>query len=257
VKTRHRLTLVAALAAAPCTLAAQAAPGGALPAPDSIVARYVEAIGGRAAVERQPARWDRGRVEIAAQGLTLTWEAFSGGGRLSTRSELPGFGVIRTGWDGEVAWSLNPAAGPSILEGNAALQMQQGADPLAVLHPARYVASMRTVEETDCGGARCWRVRVTTPWGESYDELYDTATGLLRGTVRRQSTPQGDIEVVSEITEYRTVAGVRLPRVSRARMMGMEMLTTVDTSEVRTIPDSALAAPPEIRALRGGPPRDD
>lgn len=252
MKILRRLTLSAALAATPALLAAQAAPGGTLPSPESIVARYIEAIGGRAAVEQFPSRWERGRVEIAAQGLTLSWEALSGGGRLSTRSELPGFGSIRTGWDGTVAWSVNPAAGPAILEGNAALQMRQSADPLAALHPDRYVAAMQTVEETDCAGARCWRVRVTTPWGETYDELFDKETGLLRGGVRRQASPQGDIEITSEITEYRTVAGVRLPRVTRARMMGMELVTTVDSTEVRAIPDSALAAPPEIRALRGG-----
>lgn len=252
MKTLQRLTLWAALAAAPALLAAQAVPAGTLPSPESIVSRYIEAIGGRAAVEAFPPRWERGRVEIAAQGLTLSWEAFSGGGRLSTRSELPGFGTIRTGYDGAVAWSVNPAAGPAILEGNAAQQMRQAADPLAALHPGRYVASMQTVEETDCAGARCYRVRVTTPWGESYDELFDRETGLLRGGVRRQTSPQGDIEVVSEITEYRTVAGVRVPRVTRARMMGMEMLTTVDSTEVRAIPDSVLAAPPEIRALRRG-----
>ncbi len=253
MKTLHRLALAAALLAAPAALAAQAAPG-ALPSPDSIVARYVAAIGGRGAVERFPSRWERGRVELPAQGITLTWEQVSGGGRLATRSEMPGFGTIRTGWDGEVAWSLNPAAGPMILEGNGAQQMRQAADPLAMLHPERYVASMRTVEETDCAGARCWRVRVTAPWGESYDELFDTATGLLRGAVRRQASPQGDIEVVSEIVEYRTVAGVRLPRLTRARMMGTEMVTTVDSTELRAIPDSALAAPPEIRALRAGAP---
>ncbi len=250
MKTLQRLSLLAALAAAPAGLAAQAEPAATLPSPESIVARYVEAIGGRAAVERQPPRWERGRVEIAAQGLTLTWESVAGGGRLATRSELPGLGVIRTGWDGETAWSVNPAAGPSIMEGTAAQQLRQAADPLAALHPERYVASMRTVEQTDCGGARCWRVRVTAPWGETYDELYDATTGLLRGGVRRQASPQGEIEVVSEILEYRTVAGVRLPRASRARMMGMELLTTVDTSEVREIPDSAFAVPPEIRTLR-------
>jgi len=248
--TLQRFTLLAALAVTPSFLAAQAAPGGTLPSPESIVARYIEAIGGRAAVEHFPSRWERGHVEIPAQGLTLSWESLSGGGRLATRSELPGFGTIRTGYDGVVAWSINPAAGPAILEGNAALQMRQSADHLSALHPDRYVASMQTIEETDCAGARCYRVRVTTPWGESYDELFDKETGLLRGGVRRQTGPQGDIEVTSEIVEYRTVAGVRLPRVTRARMLGMEMVTTVDSTDVRAIPDSALAAPPEIRALR-------
>lgn len=251
----YRLILPAALAALPTPLSAQAVPGGALPAPEAIVARYVEAIGGRAAVERFPARRERGHLEIAAQGLTLSWETVSEGGRIATRSELPGFGTIRSGFDGTVAWAMNPASGPMILDSTAAWQARQAADPLAALHPDRYVAAMRTVEESDFGGARCYRVHVTTPWGEGFDEFFDVGTGLLQGFVRQQASPQGDIEVTSEITEYRTVAGVRLPRVTRARMMGMEMVNTVDSTEVGAVPDSLLALPPEIRALRpGGPP---
>ncbi len=248
----RRPALLAALSLLPSLAAAQAAPGGPLPPAQSVVARYVDAIGGRAALERLPARWERGRVEIPAQGLTLVWESLAGGGRITTRSELPGFGTIRTGFDGSVAWSMSPASGPMVLEGLAAAQARQAADPLAALHPDRYVASMQTAEETDFGGARCYRVRITAPWGEDYDEFFDLGTGLLRGYVRQQASPQGSMEITSEITDYRTVAGVRLPRVIRARLMGMQMVNTVDTAEVRPLADSAFALPPEIRALRGG-----
>jgi zinc protease len=253
MKSVQRWALVTALATSASSLAAQAVPDSALPAPQAVIGRFVEAIGGRGAVERLPSRWERGRVEIPAQGLIITWELVAAGGRIATRSEMEGFGTIRTGFDGTVAWTMNPAAGPMILEGNAAEQARQSADPLAVLHPDRYVASMRTVEATDFDGVRCYRVRVTTPWGESYDELFDAATGLLRGQVRSQSSPQGEIEVTTRIGEYHTVAGVRLPRVIRASLMGMlETITTVDSTEVRPIADSLLAAPPEIRTLHRG-----
>lgn len=253
MRSAQRLALVTALAASASSLAAQAVPDSTLPAPQAVIGRFVEAIGGRNAVERFPSRWERGHIEIPAQGLTITWELVAGGGRIATRSEMAGFGTIRTGFDGTVAWTMNPAAGPMILDGTAAEQARQAADPLAVLHPERYVASMRTVEATAFDGVRCYRVRVTTPWGESYDELYDVATGLLRGFVRNQASPQGDIEVTTRIGEYHTVAGVRLPRVLRASMMGMvELTNTVDSTEVRPVADSLFALPPEIRALRGG-----
>jgi zinc protease len=254
VNTKYRLAgALGALALLPCLARAQAPAASSLPTAQALVARSVEAIGGRAAIERLPARWESSRIEIAGQGLSIAVQLFMSGNRIVTLSEMPGLGTIRSGFDGEVGWAINPAVGPQVLDGNQLQQARQGADPLAVLHPERYVASMQTIEETDFGGGRCYRVRVTTPWGETYDEFFNKETGLPQGSVRRQSSPQGDVEITARITEYRTVAGVRLPRVTQAEMMGMQIISTVDSTEIRAIPDSVFALPPEVRALR--PPR--
>lgn len=252
VKPRLAGVLVT-LALLPCLAYAQAPTAGALPTAQALVARSVEALGGRTAIEQLPARWERSSIEIPAQGLSVAVQMFFSGNRIVTLSEMPGLGTIRSGFDGAVGWAINPAMGPQILDGIQLQQARQSADPLAVLHPERYVAGMQTVEETDFGGGRCYRVRVTTPWGETYDEFFNKETGLPQGTVRRQASPQGDVEITAQVTEYRTVAGVRLPRTIRAEMMGMEIINRVDSTEIRAIPDSVFALPPEIRALR--PPR--
>jgi hypothetical protein len=254
VNLTHRLasTLVT-LALLPSLARAQVPAAGSLPTAQALVARSVEALGGRAAIERLPARWESNSIEISAQGLRIAMQMFVSGNKIVTLSEMPGLGTIRSGFDGEVGWMINPALGPQLLDGNQLQQARQSADPLAVLHPERYVASMQTVEETDFGSGRCYRVRVTTPWGETYDEFFNKETGLPQGTVRRQASPQGDVEISAQITEYRTVAGVRLPRVIRAEMMGMQIINRVDSTEIRAIPDSVFALPPEVRALR--PPR--
>jgi hypothetical protein len=254
VNTKVRSTgVLAALALLPVLARAQVPAPGALPTAQSIVARSVDALGGRSAIERLPARWERSRVEIPAQGLNISMDMFFSGNRVVSVAEMPGVGLIRSGFDGEVGWTVNPALGPQLLDGNQLQQARQSADPLAVLHPDRYVASMQTVEETDFGGARCYRVRVTTPWGETYDELFNKDTGLPQGSVRRQASPQGELEITARITEYRTVAGVRMPREIRAEMMGMQIINRVDSTDVRAIPDSVFALPAEVRALR--PPR--
>lgn len=250
----HRLaSALVTLALLPSLARAQAPAAVSLPTAQALVARSVEALGGRAAIERLPARWESSSIEISAQGIRIAMQMFVSGNKLVTLAEMPGLGTIRSGFDGEVGWMINPALGPQLLDGNQLQQARQSADPLAVLHPERYVASMQTVEETDFGGGRCYRVRVTTPWGESYDEFFNKETGLPQGSVRRQSSPQGDVDISAQITEYRTVAGVRLPRVIQAEMMGMQIINRVDSTEIRAIPDSVFALPPEIRALR--PPR--
>jgi len=241
-----------ALLALPTVLAAQAAPAPSLPPAESLVARYVAAVGGRSAIEHLTARWERGRVEIPSQGMTISYEMFAAPLRMAMTSEMAGLGTIRSGFDGEVAWAMNPAMGPMILEGTAAQQLKQSTDPLAMLHPALYVASMQTLEAADFGGAACYKVRITTPWNEEYVEYFNRDTGLLQGGVRKQASPNGDIEITTIITEYRDVAGVKLPRVTRGQLMGIETINTVDSTTVRAVPDSVFALPPEIRALRPG-----
>jgi hypothetical protein len=241
-----RPLLTAALFTAAASLSAQQP----LPTAESLVERYLAAIGGRSAIERAPGTWQRGRIEVPAQGITITYEVFTAPLRLRLTSEMVGLGTIRSGYDGEVAWSINPAMGPMLLEGTAALQLRQSTDPASQLHAPAYVRAMETVEAADFGGARCWKVKITAAWGEEYLEFFNAETGLLQGTIRRQATPQGDIEVTSVVREYHTVGGVRMPRVTRASMMGMEMVNTVDSADARTIPDSVFALPPEIRALR-------
>jgi hypothetical protein len=254
VIAKHRMAgALAALALLTGLARAQEPAAGGLPTPQALVARSVEALGGQAAIEHLPARWERSSLEIPAQGISVAVQLYISGNRMVTESEMPGVGTIRSGFDGEVGWAINPALGPQLLDGNQLQQARQSADPLSVLHPERYVASMQTVEETDFGGARCYRVRVTTPWGETYDEFFNKETGLPQGTIRSQASPQGDVEITAQITEYRTLAGVRLPREIHAEAMGMQIINRVDSTEVRAIPDSVFALPPEIRALR--PPR--
>ena len=254
--TRHAgcLALGAAVlcAACPARLAAQQTPAAGLPPARTVIARYVAAIGGREAIARLPARWERGRQEVVSAGVTLRYELFAAPNRQFTRSEMPGLGEVTSGVDGPVAWLVDPATGPILLEGLALQQARQGADPLAALHPARYVASAETVGDTTFGGARCWKVKITTTWNEEYDEFFSAETGLLQGTTRAQVSAQGSVAVTSQIVAWRTVAGVRLPRVTRTRAMGAEIVSTVDSTEVRTVPDSVFALPPGVRALRGG-----
>jgi hypothetical protein len=249
----RRLALAALVGAATSTLvAAQEAPKAGLPPARTVIARYVEAIGGREAIERTPSRWEQGRMEIASAGLSLRYELFAAPNRQFTRSEMPGLGEVRGGIDGEVAWLINPATGPMLLEGLALQQARQDADPLAPLHTDRYVAAAETVDDTEFGGARCWKVKVTTTWNEEYYEFFNEATGLLQGSIRSQATAQGSVEITTQVVDWRTVAGVRMPRVRHAQMMGAQVINTVDTTEVRAIPDSIFALPPEIRTLRGG-----
>ena len=244
--------LAAALAAALALPARAQEPAAAAPDPRAVLAHFVAAVGGAEALARTTPRRETGRMEIAAANLTVRYEAWYADGRTYTRSEMPGLGVVRTGFDGAVAWVINPATGPALLEGVALRQAAQAADPLAAVHPARFVAGLEALADTVFEGEACHALRVTTAWGERYSEFFDRETGLLAGSLRTQVTPQGSIPVTSHVVEWRTVGAARLPGVTRTRMLGREFVSTVDSTVLGPVPDSLFALPPEIHALLGG-----
>jgi len=246
--TARRAALTLLLFASGVSFASAQAP---LPTAAQIHARWIEALGGRTALEAMTARTMWGRVELPAQGLggpIAVWSAAPS--RLRTETEITGFGGSTSGFDGETAWVINPATGPMILEGPALEQLRQQADFHGALHPERHVESAEVLAETTFAGNAAYQVKVRTKWGEEYMDYYDKATGLMLGNVRKQETPMGALEATTTLEEWRTFGGVKTPMVVRVRVMGMEQVIRADSISVAPIPDSMFTLPPEIKALK-------
>lgn len=228
------------------TLGAQARPNGA-----ALYDRYVEAAGGKAAMQKVTARHVWGHFEVPSQGMTGPIEILSASPvKMLMKIEIPGFGSSLSGFDGVTGWVLNAAMGPMILDGLALDQMKQQADMEGVLHPERYVLSRETTGEAEHGGTPCWVVTVKTKWGESYTECYDKASGLLSATIRKQATPMGEMEGTTVYTDYKPFGGILMSSVVRASTMGIEQVIRIDSVSMKPIPDSVFALPKEIKALK-------
>ncbi|MDQ2855262.1 MAG: S41 family peptidase [Acidobacteriota bacterium] len=83
-----------------------------MPSVDEIIQRYVEAIGGRAALEKLTSRVSRGTVELQTMGLTGTAEIYEQAPDKSTLIlNVDGLGTIQQTFDGTVAWLQDPLDG--------------------------------------------------------------------------------------------------------------------------------------------------
>lgn len=248
-----RASTVAALALGtlPVPAVAQA---DALPSGRVVIRRFIEAVGGEAAIKRQAGRHVVGKFDVPAQGISGDLELYAAPpDRIAVSVSIPGIGIVRTGYDGTVAWNMNPMLGPRMLDGLERAQLAQEADFESALYPDRLFTALETEAEEEFDGAACYRVKVTTADGESYVEFFDKATGLQRGTRRSQGSPMGDVETVSVLSDWREVDGVKIPFKSVQRAMGIEQVVTILTVETMAVPDSVFALPAEIRALTGQP----
>ncbi len=244
MRIRFISVLLAVVAATP--LGAQARPKGA-----DLYDKYLEAAGGKAAMQKVTARQVWGHFEVPSQGMTGPIEILSATPtRLLTKIEIPGFGTMRSGFDGETGWVLNAAMGPMILDGLALDQMKQQADMEGVVNPERYVTSRETTSEAEHGGKACWVVTVKTKRNESYTECYEKTTGLLAATIRKQATPMGEMEGTTVYSDYKPFGGILMSTLVRASTMGIEQVIRIDSVSMKPIPDSVFALPKEIKALK-------
>ncbi|HET9513148.1 MAG TPA: hypothetical protein VFO95_04400 [Gemmatimonadales bacterium] len=213
--------------------------------------RHIEAVGGKSAIEKITARRAWGRFEVPAQGMSGPVEiAAAAPARMWFKVEIPGIGESVSGFDGETAWSMNPAMGPMVVDGLQLNQIKQQADFHGDIHPERHITSREAAGEAEYDGKKCWSVTVKTTWGESYQECYDKASGLMIAMVRKQSTPMGEVEATTLLSEYKTFDGVKMPVLTKISVMGIDQVLTIDSVSTRAIPDSVFALPAAIKALK-------
>jgi hypothetical protein len=241
------LLLGGALLLAPATPAASQSP---LPSGRDVINRFIEVIGGRDAIMAQGGRHMMGSFSMPSQGIGGSLDVYAQPpNKMLVKVTVPGFGEVKTGYDGTTAWAINPMVGPQVLDSLQLKQLQQQADFYSSLYPETQIAALETVGTETFEGASCYNVKVTTTWGETYNEFFSTETGLQVGSRRKQESPMGAVEIVAVSSDWKVVEGVKVPFKSVQRTMGIEQVITVDSVNVLAVPDSVFALPPEIQAL--------
>jgi zinc protease len=203
------------------TLAPQVRAADAPPADlakvDAILARYVEALGGKTALERITNSIAKATATVA--GMEMQVELLRATpARQASRVEIPGMGTIRDVYDGQHAWSVNPFAGNAEKTGeqlaktardaafHQALQMKQLFAPL--IYKGSETIETRKVEVLEAKLA-----------GGALERLYFGAdTGLL---VRRDSefeSGAGRVKTENAFEDYRPVDGVKQPHTMRLKI---------------------------------------
>ncbi|HUJ40002.1 MAG TPA: c-type cytochrome [Candidatus Acidoferrales bacterium] len=180
------------------------------PPADQILDRYIEALGGAAALESVHTRVLRGSLTFES-GHTYS---------LEVREKAPNLGVFiatsaeghtsRDGFDGETAWN---AAGARVfpshgLEGaRIARDLELFVDTDAKKHYARrFVVGKETV-----GGEDAWRLRLIGRGDVSEILDFSAASGLLLRRTVLTKTTLGRYAEQTDYSDYRLVDGVKLP----------------------------------------------
>jgi hypothetical protein len=172
------------------------------PALEEVLERYIEAVGGREAIEKLTTRVMTGRLVTDLP----TWEppvhessGFQIYGKVPRKYVLiatSAWGTSRHGYDGETCWKLDGAE--VTLDAHYDRRFAWIADPQNALRMRDYFPEMRVVGGRTLDGRRAYRVDIDDD--ESHALYFDAETGLL---VR--------LGYNRELSDYREVDGVLVP----------------------------------------------
>jgi hypothetical protein len=222
-----------------------------LPAARDIVARHIKAIGGEAALSAISSMRIRGRLEIPSQKIVGDLEVLTARpAKQLYRVTVPSIGRIENGYDGTIGWSVSPAAGPELLSGR---QLAEAADDAwfdGPLHAPGHVRELTTLARTDFDGKPAYKVRVVYGSGSEQIEYFDTNTGLQIGAESARAMPQGVVQSVSILRDYRKFGQLLQAATLVQRALGFEQVVTVTSCEYNLVPIGAFEPPAEVKALR-------
>jgi hypothetical protein len=230
--------------------APQAKPAADLPAAEKIIEKYIEAIGGRAAMAAIESIHMKGTLSVPANGMGGTMEMWAAKPNKNlVKQTIAGIGDSTEGFDGTVAWMNSPMSGPMLLTGEQLKQRTADSDFAALLNPSSRYSAMKTLEKTTFDGKEAYKLSMTRKEGGEDIEFYDVSTGLKLGSVATRKSPMGDITVTSTLSDYQKFGGLLQPMKMKQSVTGIDIMITFTEVEYNKVDPAVFALPAEIKAL--------
>lgn len=236
-------------AAAPTTAAVTTK----VPEAKDVIASYVKALGGESAIRSHSSRMMKGKMEMPGMGgdpMIAPMVIYSAApNKMMVEIEVPDFGEVRQGYDGKVAWSIDPMSGANILPPEQVEQMKEQTDFYGEINFDKRFKTMETIDAREFDGLKCYAVKMIDQKDEESTYFFEVETGLLRGTMQTTETQMGPMDMTNINKEYKEFGGVKFPVRTEIEMMGMTRIMTFSEIELDGVKDEIFALPDEIKAL--------
>jgi len=202
---KRHAALVLLLFVAVCAGSARALRGG-FPPVEAILEKYINALGGREALEKITTMALRGTMEFPEFGASgTTAEYVKDPDHFVAITDVPGYGTVRTIYDGHNGWAVDPQRGTSEITGGDLADLKRRADIHWNLKLQEYYPRLKVLSRESVGGKDAWQLEATVE-GWTYDFWFDVDSGLLVRFDTDRHTADGASTVT--IGDYRRVGAV-------------------------------------------------
>lgn len=216
------------------------------PTPKDIVAKYIEATGGKAKWEGVKSRSSKGSLNVVAMGMTGSLTQYVQGDDAKMIMALDGFGEFLNGMKDGKVWSSSMMTGDMLVEGAEAEAAKQQFDLQQWLNWEKYYPKAETVGEEAVGDKTAWKVLFTPAEGEAVTHWFDKESGLLIQTFG----PGMGGPSTTTYKDYKEVNGLTVPFAQAIEGANGPIEMTFETIEFNTDIDPAnFEVPAAIAAL--------
>jgi len=231
---------------APLPPLSNAGPTGTAPLPDidEVVHRYIQAVGGDAALNKIKTRVRRGSVHLGT-GPTGTFEIYEAAPnkQLLMGTLPPPLGSIHQGFDGTIGWVKNPN-GVFEMSGDGLAQAKREGNFYADTKLKEQYTAMTLEGKETLGNHEVFVIRGTRADGSWEKLLFEVQSGLLVRRYWETTTFFGQLPNGIDYDNYKKVGGVRMPFTMRRSRPGMTLLQTVTEIKLNVpIADSKFSKP--------------
>jgi len=194
----------------PFAEAAETAPKVTPPTADQILAKYTEALGGSAVIEKLKTRSMKG-TWLTSDGITLGYEVYqSAPDKLFTILNTPKQGVFERGFDGKTAWEKS-SRGVRELEGTQLIYLRRYPDLFRDIKLQGQFNRISYGGKEKIDGKDVYVLRGVGVDGKGERLYFDAQTGLLVRRITSTTTMVGLIPEQVDYEDYREVDGMKLP----------------------------------------------
>jgi outer membrane lipoprotein-sorting protein len=222
---------------------------------DDVVEKYLTAIGGRAVLGKLTSRTATGTISVSTPGgdLTGTIELSNKApnkSRTVIKIDASAFGIGQIlqdqRFDGTAGYAIDSLNGNREITGDQLEVMRGGTFPSPLFQYKEAGARVELIGKEKAGDKDVYVLRFTPKTGPASRMFVDAETSLVVKTVVTLNVPQlgTDVEQTIELSDYRDVAGMKVPyRVRSVNQIQSVTITLTKVEDNVAIDDRVFSKP--------------
>jgi photosynthetic reaction center cytochrome c subunit len=209
---------------------------------DSILEKYVAALGGADAIRKVTSRVEKGAVRFGGQETAIEVIEKAPNKRISIMHMPNGDSI--TAFDGTSGWLGNAGRPPREMPAAESDAAGLDADLYFAVRLKEIFKQLRPSRPEKIGDVQCQTINAMRPGQPPVRLYFDETSGLLVRMVRYIETPVGRYPTEIDYADYREVDGVKVPtRWTLARPNGRFTIAIADVQQNVPVDDARFVKP--------------
>lgn len=197
---------------------------------EEIIQNYVKAIGGKDAIEKVNDYKIMSEMQIMGQTGTME-QYFRKPNHSTTIMSMQGMLIQKMAFDGKVLRISGMQGNSEITEGDQYNSIKNGASlsPEMYYLADGYILTVEGIEKIDGEDAYILKVEQN---GKANMEYYSVESGLKLRSVETSETAMGEMQTITDYSDYRETNDVKIPYMMKQSAMGQVITSVVSSVEI-------------------------